>query len=93
MGYKLPLLKPGEVCHNLENLGFRFKRQDGSHAQYERPAYGVMIRRVVTVDMAKRNGFSRDLMKSMIRQSGFSAEEFCTGMAVKTVVQVPPANN
>jgi len=87
MGYKLPLLKPAEVVRNLEKLRFTFKRQDGSHAHYERPADSIMIRRVVTVDMAKRSGFSRDLMKSMIRQSGFDAEEFCTGVTKKVPAQ------
>jgi predicted RNA binding protein YcfA (HicA-like mRNA interferase family) len=80
MGQKLPLLKPAEVCRNLQALGFKFKRQDGSHAQYERPADGTRKRCVVTVDMGKRNGFSLELMKSMIRQSGFSRDEFCRGI-------------
>ena len=61
-------------------LGFKFKRQDGSHAQYERPSDGTRKRCVVTVDMGKRNGFSLELMKSMIRQSGFSRDEFCRGI-------------
>ena len=34
----------------------------------------------MTVDMGKRNGFSLELMKSMIRQSGFSRDEFCRGI-------------
>jgi predicted RNA binding protein YcfA (HicA-like mRNA interferase family) len=81
MGRKLPALKPAEVCRNLEGLGFKFKRQVGTHAHYERLADNKMQRKVVTVDMGRKGGFSKDLMKSMIRQSGFSPEEFCSGMA------------
>lgn len=82
MGKKLPLLKPREVEANLRSLGFTFKRQDGSHRQYERTADGSRPRSVVTVDVGKRQ-FSKDLMKSMIRQSNFTADEFCTGIAAQ----------
>jgi predicted RNA binding protein YcfA (HicA-like mRNA interferase family) len=80
MGWKLPLLKPREVEANLRALGFTLKRQEGSHRQYERAADGVRPRSVVTVDVGKKQ-FSKDLMKSMIRQSNFTAEEFCSGVA------------
>ena len=56
-------------------LGFFFNRQEGSHAHYERAADGVRPRCVVTVDMSV-SPFSIDLIKSMIRQSGFSREGF-----------------
>lgn len=49
-----PPLKPREVLAILRSLGFSFKRQDGSHAQYERAADGTRRRSVVTVDMAIR---------------------------------------
>jgi predicted RNA binding protein YcfA (HicA-like mRNA interferase family) len=78
MGKKLPLLKPKEVEANLASLGFVFKKQVGSHKQYERPADGVRTRRVVTVDVGKGQ-FGLDLMKMMIRQSGFTPNEFCSG--------------
>jgi len=79
MGRKLPLLKPREVEANLEALGFVLKRTTGSHKQYARAADGVRNRAIVTVDVGKRQ-FSSDLMKSMIRQSLFSQEEFCSGV-------------
>jgi predicted RNA binding protein YcfA (HicA-like mRNA interferase family) len=78
MGKKLPLLKPKEVENNLIALGFVCKRQDGSHKQYERSADGVRPRMLVTVDVGKGQ-FGRDLMKRMIRQSGFTEDEFCSG--------------
>jgi len=80
MGKKMPLLKPREVIANIEALDFKHKRTDGSHAQYERPADATHLRAVVTVDVAMSQ-FSKRLMKSMIRQSGFSQDEFCTGVA------------
>lgn len=78
MGKKLPLLKSKEVEANLLSLGFNFKKQVGSHKQYERPADGARQRKIVTVDVSKGQ-FGPELMKSMIRQSGFSIDEFCSG--------------
>ena len=73
---KYPPLTPREVVSILLALGFGLKRQDGSHAQYERPAGTAnKERRLVTVDMSVSE-FWEDLVKSMIRQSGFSREEF-----------------
>ena len=78
MGNKLPLLKPREVEANLKALGFVHVRTIGSHKQYERIADGTRKRAIVTVDVGKAQ-FSRELMKSMIRQSLFTQEEFCSG--------------
>ncbi len=79
MGKRLPKLKLREVKANLTALGFRWKRTEGSHETWERPADKKRIRAVVTVDVGKKQ-FDDYLMKMMIRQSGFSAEEFCTGV-------------
>jgi predicted RNA binding protein YcfA (HicA-like mRNA interferase family) len=79
MGKKLPLLKPREVEANLKSLGFIHARTDGSHKQYVRAADGVRARTIVTVDVGKAQ-FSAPLMKSMIRQSLLSQDEFCSGV-------------
>jgi predicted RNA binding protein YcfA (HicA-like mRNA interferase family) len=79
MGWKLPLLKPREVQTNLKALGFVHKRTCGSHEQWVREADGTRQRACVTVDVGKPQ-FSKRLMKTMIRQSLFSAEEFCSGV-------------
>ena len=71
-------LTPAEVCAILTQLGFRFKIQEGSHAQWERPADGTRRRAVVTVDM-KEKDFGSTLMQSMVRQSNFSHDEFYGG--------------
>jgi predicted RNA binding protein YcfA (HicA-like mRNA interferase family) len=84
MGKKLPLLKPREVEANLRALGFVHDRTVGSHKQYVRAADGVRLRAIVTVDVAQ-DQFSKRLMKSMIRQSLFAQEEFCSG-----VMNAPP---
>lgn len=78
MGNKLPLFKPREVRSNLLSLGFAHKRTDGSHETWERPADKIHSRAVVTVDASKTQ-FDAWLMKSMIRQSQLTREEFCTG--------------
>lgn len=80
MGKKPPHLKLREVEANLISLGFRFKKQVGSHKQYERPADAKRIRAVVTVDVSKGQ-FDHFLLKSMIRQSGFTPDEFYSGRA------------
>ena len=72
---RYPPLTPSEVVAVLKSLGFAFKRQDGSHAHYERAADKERRRALVTVD-ASVDEFWEELMKSMIRQSGFSREEF-----------------
>lgn len=68
-------LSTSEVVAILTELGFHYKRQDGSHAQFERPADDKMERRLVTVDMSV-DEFWVEIIKSMIRQSGFSREQF-----------------
>jgi predicted RNA binding protein YcfA (HicA-like mRNA interferase family) len=79
MGKKLPLLTPREVQANLKALGFVHKCTKGSHAIYERPADGKRPRTVFPVDLGHKQ-FSKRLMKNMIRESKFTADEFCTGL-------------
>jgi len=59
----------------LKNLGFLFKRQEGSHAQYEHMADATHLRSLVTVDM-QHSEFDDQLMRNMIRQSNRTREEF-----------------
>ena len=59
----------------VQALGFRFKRQDGSHAHYEKLADATGLRRLVTVDVSMRE-FREDIVKSMIRQCGVKREDF-----------------
>lgn len=89
---KLPLLTPREVVANIESLGFVFKNQVGSHAQYEKAAIAAHIRAVVTVDMGYPR-FSKEGMQRMIRQAriaGYSKDEFCSGMTNKAVATPLP---
>ena len=89
---KLPLLTPREVIANIEALGFVFKRQVGSHAQYEKAATAAHVRAVVTVDMGYPR-FSKEGMHRMIRQArvaGYSKDEFCSGVTSKAVSAAVP---
>lgn len=74
-GRSYPPLTPGEVVSILVRLGFIEVRCDGSHRQFEKAATSTMTRRLVTVD-ASVSSFGIDLMKSMIRQSGYARETF-----------------
>lgn len=89
MGKKLPKLKLREVKANLKALGFVWKRTDGSHETWQRLPDAIMKeRKVVTVDVGK-DQFDDYLMKMMIRQSGFSRDEFCTGVTKAKSVPAP----
>jgi hypothetical protein len=60
----------------LAGLGFTLKRHDGSsHAHYEKPANKDFPRSVITVDTTLRK-FDEFLLKSMIRQSNRTREQF-----------------
>ena len=82
MGRRYPPLTPSEVVAIVEALGFTLKRQTGSHRHYERAADAQRPRSIVTVDMSVSD-FWGELIKSMIRQSNFSREEFY-GATAKT---------
>ncbi|MFQ5694995.1 MAG: type II toxin-antitoxin system HicA family toxin [Terriglobia bacterium] len=83
---KYPPLSSSEVIGILEALGFALKRQTGSHAHYERQAGTQKPRAVVTVDTSIPEYWER-IIKSMIRQSTFSREEFY-GATKKTAKKI-----
>jgi predicted RNA binding protein YcfA (HicA-like mRNA interferase family) len=70
-----PPLTPSEVVAILAELNFSEKRQEGSHKHFECPAEGERPRSIVTVDMSE-SSFDEYLIKSMIRQSNRTREEF-----------------
>jgi predicted RNA binding protein YcfA (HicA-like mRNA interferase family) len=72
---KYPPLCPREVVSIVEALGFVFKRQRGSHTQYEGLGEDGKTRAIVTIDMGVEECWE-DIIKSMIRQSGWSREKF-----------------
>lgn len=72
---KYPPLSPLEVINILQALGFSLKRQTGSHQHYEGLAEDGTSRKIVTVDCSI-DDFWEDIMKSVIRQSGWSREKF-----------------
>jgi predicted RNA binding protein YcfA (HicA-like mRNA interferase family) len=73
---KYPPLTPSEVISILGKLGFVRKAGSGDHETYERVASDGRPRSVVTVDTGASE-LDDYLIKSMIRQSNFSREEFC----------------
>lgn len=66
---KLPSLKAREAERILQQAGFEFVRQKGSHRMYKRGQQGVTV-----------PWHSRDLkpgtLRAIIKQSGLSADEF-----------------
>ena len=72
---KYPPLKVSEAESILIALGFAEKHCVGSHSQWERPAQDDRERAIVTVDQSI-DEFDERLIKSMIRQSRCSREEF-----------------
>lgn len=77
MGGQYPPLDRPQVESILKAAGFSKKRQPGtSHAQWEGYINGK--REIVTVDHLSRRSeqYGKDLLSSMIRQSGLSKKEF-----------------
>ncbi|MBP9706777.1 MAG: type II toxin-antitoxin system HicA family toxin [Oligoflexales bacterium] len=73
MGFKkYPPLKPRQVINVLQKNGFIFKRQIGSHQQYE--AFVEGKRRVVTVP--DYSELDKSLLKSIFSQSGLDCKVF-----------------
>lgn len=75
MPKRYPPLTPSEVKTIAANLKFRLKRTEGSHAQWECEADGTHPRSVISIDEGERE-FDDYLIKSMIRQSNRTREEF-----------------
>jgi predicted RNA binding protein YcfA (HicA-like mRNA interferase family) len=70
---KYPILKYREIRDILEARGFTLDRTEGSHEQWIHSNIHD-AKRVVTLD--NHGEFYTELMKSMIRQSGLTREEF-----------------
>lgn len=89
MSGKYPPLTPTEVEKILERAGFILKRTSGSHNQWEGIVKGK--RRLVTVDKLSRSSetFGKRLMKSMIRQSGMTKDEFYSYRQFRNFFQTP----
>jgi len=72
MGHKYPILKPKEIIKALERLGFRFKRQTGSHARY-RNEDGKTVR---NVSVPMHYEVDRGTLMSILEQADITLEEF-----------------
>jgi|SRR5580698_871044 predicted RNA binding protein YcfA (HicA-like mRNA interferase family) len=73
---RYPLLTCSEVQAILQRLGFKKDRHVGSHEQYVCEASEKYPRSIVTVDTSYPEFGDIKLMKSMIRQSNRTREEF-----------------
>jgi predicted RNA binding protein YcfA (HicA-like mRNA interferase family) len=73
VGRKYRPLTCKEVKHILSALGFELHRQKGSHEHWKAFVGGQL--RLVTVDCPKQP-FVPPLLSSMVRQSGYSIEEW-----------------
>jgi len=73
MKKELRKLKSREVEGILLKAGFKFKSQRGSHCKYVGTIRGET--RKVTI-IANQERFAIDTLKSMIRQSGLSEQEW-----------------
>lgn len=70
MSTRLPASNAREVARALEKLGFRFRRQNGSHATYKH-ADG----RRTTIPM-HRGDIARPILHEIIKQSGVTEDDF-----------------
>ena len=74
MGRLLRPLKPKEVVTALTKLGFLKRRQTGSHLIFKNNKLG----RMVVVPIHQNQDIKTGTLRSIIRQSGVSVEEFFT---------------
>jgi len=73
--HKFPHLTRSEVTDILKGLGFRKVREEGSHAQWLCERTDKYPRSIVTVDTGYSD-FDSSLVKTMMRQSNRTREEF-----------------
>ena len=66
---KLPGVRPREAAAALEEAGFEFARQRGSHRIYVKGAVGVTI-------PWHAKDLRRGTLRQIIRQSGMTPDEF-----------------
>ena len=66
-----PQLSAKECARALKKLGFILRRQEGSHAIYRHP----VTRRIISLPM-HAGDLNRFLLFGIIKQSGFSREDF-----------------
>ncbi len=66
---QLPALKPRKVIKALENSGFVFVRQKGSHRMYTKGTFAVTI-------PYHNKDLRKGTLSSIIKQSGMTVEEF-----------------
>ena len=69
---KLRPLKPKHILSVLNKLGFRQRRQTGSHLIFRHDQTG----KIVVVPMHGNKDIKTGTLRSIIRQSGLSIEEF-----------------
>jgi predicted RNA binding protein YcfA (HicA-like mRNA interferase family) len=73
MGSKYPVLKPDEIIKALNEFGFRFISQKGSHIKLRRECSNVK-----TVIVPNHYEVARGTLQSILEQAGITLEEFLT---------------
>ena len=68
MGSKYPVLPPQKIIKVLENNGFRFVSQKGSHLKYIKDSYVVII--------PNHNEIAKGTLKSILNMAHIEIEEF-----------------
>lgn len=69
----LPVIRGRDAIRALERAGFRIDRAVGSHHVMVHPSDS---RRTVSVPVHGNRDLKRGTLRSIIRQAGFSVEEF-----------------
>ena len=71
---KLPVVSGKEVLNALAKEGFTIKRQKGSHVHLVKEVEGRVLH--VTVPIHGNRDLNPFVLRSIIRQSGYSVEDF-----------------
>jgi predicted RNA binding protein YcfA (HicA-like mRNA interferase family) len=70
----LPLLRPREVVHAFERLGWRVTRQRGSHIILTKPGSPV------TLSVPDHPEIARGALRALITKSGATIEQFLAAL-------------
>lgn len=71
MGSKYPVLSPKAVIKILENFGFQYVSQKGSHAKYKKDGNPS---KVVIIPM--HNEIAKGTLKSILEQAAIELDDF-----------------
>lgn len=70
----VPVLRPRQIIHAFEKLGWRVARQQGSHIILVKPGH------IATLSVPNHTTVARGTLRGLIRHSGLTIEAFLAAL-------------